>query len=541
LLAQTSTPRSLSASQPQLASTVGDGMFGKERGGTYADELSALASSRRNGHEKMPMRALSRASSKTRISSPAQNDGFLPSISGVANLSDPESRRDPLSPVSLPSTRSLRNGSDGEGGSATEVLKRLRASAIDRQRGDEYSPGSTTGRLGASQALQAGLAMNRARGNSSSGSTSPSIASGAGSPKGPNSSAPNLETFSIQRHLPLNTTTNSLAQRRRLLQLSKLNTEAPQAKKIRKLEEGEKIYDLYYWEEVLQEAGDGGKVVVCRPKDSPDTGFGLVMKIRSKESLRELEHEEEFLRSQLRMLNLPAHVGVMNIKEILEDEQNYYIVMDKAKGGTLFHSLVKEYKDGIMPHRAIRNLTKEILEAVAHIHSEGILHRDIKPDNLVMQLHDDPASPGGKVKKVTIIDFDHADTEFSPLSPSSRNRHCYGTARFNSPEAFLGHYSPASDLWSVGTILYLLITGNMPYPDYFFDLHEGEPKTPHSNSLWMEKVFNDMKSFPVDWSVGPFAEHPTCTEFCKKLLAFDPADRFASAEEALQHQWVASR
>jgi len=51
-------------------------------------------------------------------------------------------------------------------------------------------------------------------------------------------------------------------------------------KKIRSLQEGEKIFDLYYWEKVLQQEGDGGKVVVCRPKDRADEEFNFVMKIK---------------------------------------------------------------------------------------------------------------------------------------------------------------------------------------------------------------------------------------------------------------------
>lgn len=330
----------------------------------------------------------------------------------------------------------------------------------------------------------------------------------------------------------------SLAQRRQLAQPSALEIHPPceHQKVIRTLEEGEKIYDLYYWEEILQEQGDGGKVVVCKPKESPKEGsFGYVMKIRSKESLRKAQHEDEWLASQLRMLNFPPHMGVMHMHEMLADDQFYYVVMDKAKDGALFHSLLKEYKDGVMPHRAVRNLVKEVLEAVSHLHKNGILHRDIKPDNLVVQLHDDPSSPGGKVKKVALIDFDHADTEFSPLSPS-KNRHYYGTARFNAPESFLGDYSASSDLYSIGAILYLLITGEMPYPDSFFELDE-EPRSPASNSRWMHQVYDQMKDYTVSYSFPGFEENPACRDCCEKMLAFELDGRFACAEDVLEHAW----
>ena len=113
-------------------------------------------------------------------------------------------------------------------------------------------------------------------------------------------------------------------------------------KTIRQLEDGEKIFDLYYWEKVLQQEGDGGKVVVCRPKAQQDENFNFVMKIKSKESLREDLHEEEFVRAQTRLLNFPPHPGVIRLREVLEDETFYYVVMDRASGGPFFECLLQD-------------------------------------------------------------------------------------------------------------------------------------------------------------------------------------------------------
>ncbi|CAE7363625.1 CPK1 [Symbiodinium necroappetens] len=309
-------------------------------------------------------------------------------------------------------------------------------------------------------------------------------------------------------------------------------------KKIRSLEEGEKIFDLYYWEKVLQQEGDGGKVVVCRPKDQADEEFNFVMKIKSKESLREDLHEEEFVRAQTRLLNFPPHPGVIRLREILEDETFYYVVMDRASGGPFFECLLQEYKDGHMPPQAVSSVARDILATLCHLHKQGILHRDIKPDNLVMHLQDDP-STGRKLQKVALIDFDHADAAFSPqASRSLATRHCYGTARFNAPEAFLGMYSAHTDLYSVGVIVYLLLTGEMPYPSDFFDFPDHSPKSPAANRRWMENVVMQMQSHPVDWSHMTFTEIPQSKDFCQRLLAFDPADRFGSANEALAHPWL---
>jgi len=325
-----------------------------------------------------------------------------------------------------------------------------------------------------------------------------------------------------------------LAGRRKHLQLS---VEIPVKKEIKQLNE-EKIFDLYSWDEVLQEEGDGGKVVVCKPKATSDSTASLVMKIRSKESLRNQQHEEEFRKSVTRMLNFPPHIGVMPLREVYEDEKFYYAVMDRATGGSFFCSLLREFKDGSMPQEAVKGLMREILEAVGHVHKQGMLHRDIKPDNLVMQFYDDPCSPTGKVKKVVLIDFDHADPDWSPQS-AKKDHACYGTLRFNAPETFQGEYCAGSDIYSVGAILYLLMSGKLPYEDALFENElDRAQASPTSSRKWMDAIYLHMKETPVDWSCSPWQELEDCRDFCQGLLAFDPRGRTASAEEALQHPWL---
>merc|ERR1712194_139125 len=262
-----------------------------------------------------------------------------------------------------------------------------------------------------------------------------------------------------------------------------------------------------------------------------------VMKIRSKESLREQHHEEEFRKSQIRMLNLPEHVGVMPLRDVLEDDNFYYIIIDKASGGSFFYALLKEFKDGVMPPKAIKGLMREILEAVNHVHEQGMLHRDLKPDNLVMHFSDDPDSPTKKIKKVMLIDFDHADPEFSPVSPSKRSS-TYGTLRFNAPETLQGNYSAASDLYSVGCILYLLMSGKMPYDDTMFEAaYDVMTLSPKSRRSWMDTLYAKMQDSEVDWQCSPWKDQVECKRFCYALIAFDPEERPASASEALAHEF----
>lgn len=341
--------------------------------------------------------------------------------------------------------------------------------------------------------------------------------------------------------------TSSLLQRRQCPTALHVMTDLPapentsrvpssrQRKEIRRLKEGEKIFDLYCWQEVLQETGDGGKVVVCRPRGSMQQ---FVLKIRAKESLTRVFMEETFRSAQLKLLNLPPHAGVLALTEVLEDDNFFYIVMEKAEGGSFFTALLREFTDGVMTAEALRRVMREILEAVGHVHGQGMLHRDIKPDNLVMQVHEEPTSPTGKVSKVALIDFDHADPNFNPQTPSWENAWC-GTVSFSAPETFRGFYSQASDLYSVGVILYMLMTGKLPYRDDVY-AEELRPcsRAPWRHSNWKGTVFARMKEAVVDWDCDPWPSQPDCKDFCMKLMAFDPDERMGTAAEALLHNWM---
>lgn len=323
----------------------------------------------------------------------------------------------------------------------------------------------------------------------------------------------------------------------------------PLAREIRYLERGQKIFDLYYWEQVLQESGDGGKVVVCQPKPpgqaraaspfppgahsrvlSPDTPgpgrYDFVMKMRSKEQLQQQGVSiEKFALLQGRLLNFPPHPGVMPLHEVFEDEKFFYIVMPRATGGSLIDGLLTSYADGNMPPQALKGLMREILSAIGHVHAQGMLHRDIKPDNIVLMS-----------ETAVLIDFDHADPEWSPEEGGSTIGDEYlGTMRFNAPETFLGRFSMSSDLYSAGCILYLLVTGQMPYNEDVLSV-----VGPCKNG-WRTAVFGNLRDAgPIDFSQSVWAEQPLCESLCNQLLAFSPRLRPADARKALAHEWFTS-
>merc|ERR550534_1894556 len=200
------------------------------------------------------------------------------------------------------------------------------------------------------------------------------------------------------------------------------------------------------------------------------------MKMKSKADLREVHMEEAFRQTQVRVLNLRAHPNVVRMHEVLEDEKFFYVVMENVEGGALFDCLANDYQDGRVPQAAVREVMRDILCAVSHVHRHGMLHRDIKPDNIAMQAWPaeylagvGPSRRGRKwlpSKRAVLIDFDHADPAWNGCrSPGGHNDEIFGTLHFNAPEAFRGISTVQSDLFSVGAVLYLLVTGTFPFHD----------------------------------------------------------------------------
>jgi len=228
------------------------------------------------------------------------------------------------------------------------------------------------------------------------------------------------------------------------------------------------------------------------------------------------------------MLNLPPHLGILPLYEVLEDDNFYYVVMEKANGGSLLTSLVEEFPDGIMPEKAVKRLIREILSAIEHLHNQGMLHRDIKVDNLVVHIDDEVTSPCGRLRSVKLIDFDIADPDWIPHSPGKKHRDWAGTMANSAPETFQGIFSQQSDLYSIGTVLYLLMSGRGPYNDDLFDLGDFDE---------MEVISDRLANVDISWSQKCWKEHSSCRDFCQWLLSFDPLARPANAAQAAEHPW----
>lgn len=150
------------------------------------------------------------------------------------------------------------------------------------------------------------------------------------------------------------------------------------------------------------------------------------------------------------MAHLQPHKNVVELLDFFEDRAFVHIVMEMCQGDmwTLIQNRHEKYSEA-----DAAEMLKQIVRVVAHGHSLGVIHRDLKPDNFLVGLD-------GKTLKCT-------DFGFAVICPvlEYRDKGPLGTTEYLPPEAFRGVYSDKSDIWACGIILYILLSGLFPFPD----------------------------------------------------------------------------
>jgi len=174
----------------------------------------------------------------------------------------------------------------------------------------------------------------------------------------------------------------------------------------------------------------------------------VAIKFLPKDLTRDNENVERFKREARAAATL-NHPNIITIYEIGMADGEYFIVMEYVKGGTLRDKLGKDEQ---LPFADIVDIIEQICQGLKKAHEAGIVHRDIKPENIFI-------NEEGRVK---ILDFGLAKLRGS--QNLTKDLSTLGTIKYISPEQARGEDTNAqSDIWSVGIILYEMLTGNVPF------------------------------------------------------------------------------
>jgi len=206
-------------------------------------------------------------------------------------------------------------------------------------------------------------------------------------------------------------------------------------------------YELGGRYEIIERVGGGGMALVYRAQDIL-LGRNVAVKILRQQFV----HDEEFVRRFRREAQAAAslsHPNIVSVYDVGQQDDTHYIVMEYVEGRNL-NDIIKE-RAPLQPDEAVR-IAAQICDALDHAHNNQIIHRDIKPHNILI----------GKNGRVKVTDFGIARAVTS--STITQTGSVVGSVHYLSPEHAKGVVTgEKSDLYSLGVVLYQMVTGRLPF------------------------------------------------------------------------------
>ncbi len=257
--------------------------------------------------------------------------------------------------------------------------------------------------------------------------------------------------------------------------------------------------------EILEKIGEGGYAEVFRVRRTGDPhGPGLAMKLQQDKEKIDPATQERFLREIQISLSL-SHPNLAKVHDWGENEQGrLFMVSELLEGETLRQRMRRQPP---ISQREVVELTQALASALAYLHEQNMVHRDIKPDNVFL-------TSEGQIKLMDLGIIKSLDA-----AAMTRPGVVVGTPLYVSPEQIQGESSPATDQYALGVTVFELLTDNRPF-----------------RGTSMEVIEQHLYREPP--KLGKFRRGcpSTLEEVVAKMLAKEPAERFpdiAGAVEAL--------
>jgi calcium-dependent protein kinase len=260
------------------------------------------------------------------------------------------------------------------------------------------------------------------------------------------------------------------------------------------------VYELF---DIERELGRGASCKVMEVSRKTDGARFAMKEMRRDDKWNPMLFEQE-----CRILQkLAGHDNVLHYEDCYIDTKNFYILTKLCTGGELFDK-IKSLRHFNEAHAI--EVTRTILDAMAYCHKHNVVHRDLKPENIVYETE--------AQDKLVIIDYGDA----KEVEQESEHDDFVGTAFYLAPEAIrkrLGWELKKSDMWTIGVITYVLVTGRPPFWG-------------RENKEIIRKIIRGNVRFPSTIKLSQ-----NCKNFILSLLQKEPEKRM-SAEQALEHPWI---
>ncbi|XP_075043720.1 serine/threonine-protein kinase 33 [Mixophyes fleayi] len=223
------------------------------------------------------------------------------------------------------------------------------------------------------------------------------------------------------------------------------------------------------------------------------------------------------LEREVSILKRVYHDHIIHLEEVFETPKRMYLVMELCEDGELREILLRRTR---LAESETRHVIHSLASAIAYLHKKDIVHRDLKLENILVKSNDGPDGTKATLN-IKVTDFGLAVQKGGVGSENMLQATC-GTPIYMAPEVINAHdYSQQCDIWGIGVIMYMLLSGNPPFmgtsEEKLFQ-HIKKGKLKFSDVLW-ETVSDAAK------------------DVLQKLLRVDPADRI-TANELLDHPWL---
>eukprot|EP01127_Copromyxa_protea_P013917 TRINITY_DN3790_c0_g1_i2.p1 TRINITY_DN3790_c0_g1~~TRINITY_DN3790_c0_g1_i2.p1 ORF type:complete len:630 (-),score=179.93 TRINITY_DN3790_c0_g1_i2:74-1963(-) len=263
----------------------------------------------------------------------------------------------------------------------------------------------------------------------------------------------------------------------------------------------EDVYDLG------EELGSGAFSIVKAGVHKKNGTLVAVKVLDNYGNLEGAEEEMESFQRETSIMQAIRHTNIVQLMDVFEDEEHYYVVMERVGGGELFDQIIDK---GNYEEDEAAVLVHQVFSALAYLHSKGFAHRDIKPENLLFS--------DNNYDTLKIVDFGEAKFVGEGLTEY------VGTPDYMAPEILKGQkYTQLVDTWAMGVVLYIMLCGFPPF--------DGENDTDV-----LCNIMNIAYEFPSpEWDeVSEEAK-----DFIRRLMT--DANTRMSSKEALKHPWLTER
>ncbi|CAI9780116.1 unnamed protein product [Fraxinus pennsylvanica] len=220
----------------------------------------------------------------------------------------------------------------------------------------------------------------------------------------------------------------------------------------------------------------------------------------------------ESLKSEIFILKKINHPNIIRLHDMIEEYGKMYIILEYCRGGDL--SMYINQHHGQIPEAIAKHFMQQLAEGLKILRENNLIHRDLKPQNLLLSTNDDKSV-------LKIADFGFARS----LQPRGLAETLCGSPLYMAPEIMqLKKYDAKADLWSVGAILFQLVTG----------------RTPYTGNNPIQLFQNIVKSTELQFPPDVKNLNPHCIDLCRKLLRRNPVERL-TFEEFFNHPYLSMR